>query len=445
MTITISGNNDLGARDMYLQRSIYNGYILTALNKVNSPQIETIQIKDFLKDEKLLIGRVDPFGNPLLIDNVYLKTFTVGVGGSQAVAANFVIDAFSDMQLEFQNALRVGKVDNDSVALGELAAKKGYIDPSDGYFKHRERLTKIFRRYILGSRKIDEIKDFETFVPVFLDFVAQVASRNPITETMYILTNKNSVLSSGLALEIYEGDYGDDVLKYDLFYDDINFEYLKNLAYGHGFVIDKHIPWRLVADLNSPQMAPYIENALNAPGAKAGFVLETMYSRPHLDDIDNIADIMLKMYNMVARLRPRSIKKTSNATTSLGSSKSVFRKCSRKQSFTRKLTSLKEVSKLPLSYWIDKYVRVRNAETGLRYDDATLNIIIKNTTDLANSLDIRAAVRYTATKFDNFEHFNGSLFHDVVRFEMREDPNATGDSVDERVQRSVQASNFVIY
>ena len=68
MTITISGNNDLGARDMYLQRSIYNGFILTALNKVNSPQIETIQIKDFLKDEKLLIGRVDPFGNPLLID-----------------------------------------------------------------------------------------------------------------------------------------------------------------------------------------------------------------------------------------------------------------------------------------------------------------------------------------------------------------------------------------
>tara|TARA_R100000234_G_scaffold71048_1_gene43652 strand:+ start:3186 stop:4523 length:1338 start_codon:yes stop_codon:yes gene_type:complete len=445
MAITISGNNNLGARDMYLQRSMYNGYILTALNKVNSPQIETIQIKDFLKDEKLLIGRVDPFGNPILIDRNYLKSFSSGVGGSQVTAVNFVIDAFQDMQNKFQNALRLGKVDNDSQALGELSAKKGYNDPSDGYFKHRQRLTKIFRRYILGSGKIDEIRDFETFVPIFLDFVTQMTPRNPITETMYILTSKSSVLDSGLAIEIYEGDYGDDVLKYDLFYDDINFEYLKNLAYGHGFVIDKHIPWRLVADLNSPQMAPYIENALTVPGAKAGFVLEAMYNRPHLDDIDNVADIMLKMYNMAARLRPRSIKKASSATTSLGSSKTVFKKCTRSQSFARKLTSAREVTQLPLSYWIDKYVKVRNAETGLRYDNATLDVIIKNATDLANSLDISAAVRYTATKFDNFEHFNGSLFHDVVRFEMREDPNATGDSVDERVQRSVQASNFVIY
>ena len=97
MAIKISGNNNLGARDMYLQRSIYNGYILTALNKVNTPQIETIQIKDFLKDERLLIGRVDPFGNPILIDKDYLKSFSSGVGGSQATAANFVINAFTDM------------------------------------------------------------------------------------------------------------------------------------------------------------------------------------------------------------------------------------------------------------------------------------------------------------------------------------------------------------
>ena len=98
-----------------------------------------------------------------------------------------------------------------------------------------------------------------------------------------------------------------------------------------------------------------------------------------------------------------------------------------------------------MSFWLDKYVRIRNAETGLKYDEPTINIIARNAFDLNNSLDNYTAMRYIGTKFDNVEHFGGSLFHDIVRLEMREDPNATGESVDERVQRSVQASNFVVY
>ena len=98
-----------------------------------------------------------------------------------------------------------------------------------------------------------------------------------------------------------------------------------------------------------------------------------------------------------------------------------------------------------MSYWVDKYVKIRNVETGVKYDDATLSIIARNATDLINSLDNYTAMRYIGTKFDNVEHFGGSLFHDIVRLEMREDPNATGESVDERVQRSVQSSNFVVY
>ena len=445
MAIRISGNNNLDSREMFIQRNIYNGYILASLNGVRDVQFETLQIKDFIKDEKLLLGRVDNFGNPILIGNTHLKSFTTAVGGSQATAANFVVDAFTDMQAEYDAARRIGKVDNDSVALGNLAPVKGYTSPTDAYFTHRKRLMNIFKRYVIGSDRLKEIKDFETFVPVFMDFVSEISPRNAITETKYILTSKNSVLNSGLALEIYDGDYGDDVLKYNLFYNDINFEFLKNLAYSHGFVIDKHIPWRLVADISSPRMEPYIENALGIPGAKGGYALQTMYDNPHLDDLNSVADLMVRAYNMVARAKPRTVKKNSSATTSLGSSKTAFKKCAIKQFTTRRLTSLREVSRLPLSYWVDKYVRIRNIETGLRYDDTTLGIIIRNAIDLENSLDSRASVRYIATKFDNFEHFNGSLFYKLTRLDMREDPNATGKSVDEKVQRSVQSSNFVVY
>ena len=107
--------------------------------------------------------------------------------------------------------------------------------------------------------------------------------------------------------------------------------------------------------------------------------------------------------------------------------------------------SLDYATALPTSYWVDKYVKIRNAETGLGYDDATVDIIIKNTTQLINNLDIFTGMRYIASKFDNVAHLEGSLFYDITRTEMSQDPNATESSVKERVQRSVQDSNFVQY
>jgi len=430
---------------MFIQRSIYDGYILSALDNVDGLQLETIQIKDFIKDEKMLIGRVDAFGNPILLNPLYVKSFASKIGGSQVKAVNFVVDAFKDMQEEFEAALRVGKVSTNSQALDSLAPVKGYMDPSVSYADYRKKLVDFFRDYVFRTKRLKHIRDFETFVPIFMDFATQITAINPITETMYILTSKNSVLSSGLAIEIYNGDYNDDALKLDLFYQGVNFEYLKNLAYGHGFVIDKHIPWRFVADINSPQMAPYVQNATLLPEAGAGAVLEFLYTRPHLDDLNNIASLMVECYSNIVRLRPRAVIKTSSATASTRSAKTTFTKCAKKEAFTRRVVSLQDLASLPLSYWIDKYVKIRNIETGLHYDEATANIITRNAVDLANSLDTQTSTRYIATKFDNFEHFRGSLFHDLTRIQMSSDPNATGDLVDERVQRSVQASNFVVY
>ena len=445
--IYIYGNNGLKAKEMFTQRNTYDIFALSALDKVQRPQLETRQIKDFIKDEKMLIGRVDALGNPILLDTGLLKSFISTVGGSQGAAANFVVDSFADMQKEFNHALRVGKIDTQSTALSELKVKKAYTDPKDSYLKYRDTQIEVFRRFVMRKNRIDKIKDFDSFVPVFMDFVNTSAPDYPLTETMYILSKRNSVLASGLAVEIYDGDYGDDASKIDLFYNDINFEYLKNLAYGHGFVIDKHIPWRLIADMNSPQMKPYIGNAIGLPGDEFGANAELflMFNQPHYDGINSISDLMLKSYNKIAKLRPRTIRKMSSATASPDSSTTAFRKCASRTIINRRLVSLRGISTYPMSFWLDKYVRIRNAETGLKYDEPTINIIARNAFDLNNSLDNYTAMRYIGTKFDNVEHFGGSLFHDIVRLEMREDPNATGESVDERVQRSVQSSNFVVY
>ena len=99
----------------------------------------------------------------------------------------------------------------------------------------------------------------------------------------------------------------------------------------------------------------------------------------------------------------------------------------------------------PNSFFLEIYAEIRNLETGIKYKNGTMNSIIKNATDLSNSLDLNAALGYIARKFDNIEHFGGSLFYDVTRLEMAEDPEARESDVEEKVVRSVQNSNFVLY
>ena len=94
---------------------------------------------------------------------------------------------------------------------------------------------------------------------------------------------------------------------------------------------------------------------------------------------------------------------------------------------------------------LDLYTKIRNFETGLLYSQGTVESIASNAIDLENKLDIPTAMRYIISKFDNVEHHGGSFFHDTVRLEMAEDPTATDSDVSDRVQRSVQASNFVVY
>lgn len=441
---TFSDKSGLGARQMFLERIVYDGLILTELAGVSGYQEETRQIKDFLKTEKLLVGRVDTLGNPILLDTTRLEAYATAFGGNNLSALNFVISAFTSMKEKFDKDLRRGTVNPDSVALGELDIKRGFVDPRAAYNNYMLSKKQKFLNFAVSNNLINKIEDFDSFVEIYMDYIIQNAAREPYTQTMYILTGKNSVLSSGLAIEIYEGDYNDDNVKLDLFYRDPNFEYLKNLAYSHGFVIDKHVPWRLVADLNSPNLERFIQPTL--PVSTAGqSALLLFYTKPHLDDIADISNAMIETYDEIANARPTTTVREPTATASSNSATTVFSNCKKSKVINRFAVGSEYAASLPASYWIDKYVKIRNAETGLGYDDATINTIIKNTTQLINNLDIFTGMRYIASKFDNVAHLEGSLFYDITRIEMSQDPNATESSVKERVQRSVQDSNFVQY
>lgn len=432
---------------MLINRQVYNGYILTLLEDVTEPTLETAQIKDFQKDEKMLYGRLDTaIKNTIFPKPQYITGFSTGRRDA-LTAVSFVVRAFNDMKAKFDRDFKNGNINPDSPVLSDLTVRKAYTNPTDQYNNYTNLFVQQFFRFVSDNGYLKVLSSFESFVPIFMEYVKLVGKNVPITRTMFFLSKFISPRSTGLVLEIYEGDYGDDKLKEELFYRDRNFEYLKNLAYVFGFMIDKHIPWRLVADLNSPRMKNYIRETIGPQEPTASTALITTHIQTYPDDINILVTLMVSCYNEIARLRPRTSITNPASTVNKNSSMTTFgENCRTKKTIYRMSTTVDEVrSLLPDSYFLGLYAEIRNIETGIHYNQGIMRNIIKNATDLANSLDTSTALGYIVSKFDNVEHFGGSLFYDITRLDLAEDPSASEKDVEEVVRRSVQASNFVIY
>jgi hypothetical protein len=439
-----NGRNNLPAKQMITERARYSVRALTLLDRVNDLTLETNQIKDLNLDERIFIGRIDENNNPLFVKQRLLQSF--GNPTPSKVGLNFVVDAFTDMKAKFDRDLALGNINRNAPALTELVVKKSYINPFDSYGRLLDARIQQFKNYVISNNALKRIHNFESFADVFMEYVEDTAASLPITRSMYFLTRDYSPLNSGLALEIDNAPYDVDQYKADAYLSQRNFEYFKNLASSYGFIIDKNIPWRLIADLNSPQMTPYIENTFGFAGG-SNYVLAVAFTQTYNDDIPSIADMMTKFYNSIVEYRFRTVVKEPGATTTQHSAKTVFNKCSTKT----KIITRKKVNpvKLPTSYddswWLDKYIRIRNIESELNYSETVLNNIIENATDLVKRVDRGSAMSYTISKFDNVEHFNGSTFYDVTRLDFAEEGLGLESDVKETVQRSVQASNFVVY
>ena len=439
----MAARNGMPSREMIISRADFSVNAIPFLPNETGPTLETRQLKDFLLNEKIFIGRVDGSFNPVFVNDKELDGF--GRGSGTKTGLRVVTAAFRDMKKKFDRDFEQGKINRNAPALTELSVKKAYSNPYDQYRKDIDSRVQEFLSYIKNNRLINTIEDFDSFVNPFLQYIKDTAKERPITRSMYFLTRRYSPLSTGLAFEVDNAPYSEDQYKIDAYYRQKNFQYFKNLASRYGFVIDKNIPWRLVADLNSPQMTPYIEKAFGFPGG-SNYVLAVAYTQTYGDDVPSIINLMVQFYNRVAQHRRKTVIKESGPTVGAGG-RTAFNACSRRGKTIRRrqIDPRRMPNAYPDGFWLDKYARIRNIETGLDYNEAQIQQISKNAENIVKKLDRPSAMRYIISKFDNVQHFEGSLFYDATRLDFARQGLGAEADVAETVKRSVQASNFVIY
>ena len=119
------GKNNMSARDVFIHRSLYNGFAFSVAGEINVAPEST---KNFWFLENMHYGRIrDKSGEVSIITPKTEFLLSVGptAANKKAGALDFVVDAYEVMKQEYEKSRLQNKISSDSAYLSKLFVHKG--------------------------------------------------------------------------------------------------------------------------------------------------------------------------------------------------------------------------------------------------------------------------------------------------------------------------------
>lgn len=372
--------NNLTSRALFFQRKLYDKVAFS------SADISQTAPLDFWY-EKPFYGRSDTDSRAIHISERFLKQFPTQ-GSESFFAANFVVDAFQDMLVQFAYLRSRGAISLEG-PYANPQVTKAWISPHELYhFLMEAVLYDRFKRYINQFGFETRIKDFPSFVKVFVNFINSETPRIPITRSKAILTNKLTPMVSGLAVEVADQSHSEDAPKIEEFINDPNFPTFKEIAMRFGFSIDKHAPWRLIADLGSPAMDKY----LNSYDLQSDTVIDRYYYKSHLLDLELLKSYVVEFYNSYVTAKPTVVQ----PRFGIDRNNQVIVKTKKIERQPEEIEQLDE--ELGDWFWLRMYTFIRAREENKMWNQAYFEIIVRNAFYYLNGKDLDTAIEYIDRK-----------------------------------------------
>lgn len=212
---------------------------------------------NFNVGEKFLYGRVDHYYTPLV---TYTPVFFEDLlsarppvhGQASLSAFGFVVEAFTQLQMHFRLCAQRGQISSKEKYLSTIEPYRAYENPHRLYATYADTYDNTLVAHLKDPTL--KILDFRDFVREIKLLLYKGGPTYPYTTAGYIKSRTAPIFISGLAIEIADLKYDDDVSKVAHFIRSSNWEFYLKTCSAFGFMVDANIPWRLVADLNSPTM-----------------------------------------------------------------------------------------------------------------------------------------------------------------------------------------------
>lgn len=203
---------------------------------------------------------------------------------------------------------------------------------------------------------------------------------------------------SGLVIEIADLDASNDHEKAKQFVQSKNWQFFVNAARTYGFMIDKNVPWRLIADIGvSPVVSPMIEYAAVYGADTTDKILFRYFAPSYVNYYSSFQSRLLNIYNTV---------KTRNIQYTIECGGKTVSKVKKPRDY-RDLSTLQSL--YSEAYFLELYcsIRMLEEESNIAENDQklTINDVIKMV-DFSNKYKAIAQFeRYLNKPFD----YQGSL------------------------------------
>ena len=248
-------------------------------------------------------GKVNLFEEPIYVNEYYLKQAKTQ-GTVFALAP--VVDAYQDLyEYIKRQRLQTGNfvLPSDSVYRA-VDARKGWSSLNSNYSQYLQNLAQGFTSDYLTPAMEGKIIDFKSFLKIFIEFVTGgLANDVPITLTAYMRSKFCSPRVSGLTIDVFEADHGDDKLK-EGFLRDGGYKFWSETAEKFGFFINKNAPWSITANvLGSVPFSRYMSRH-GVPFGEAEKTFDIFYRSAYDIEIPIMSHYLAEIYNNYVISRP---------------------------------------------------------------------------------------------------------------------------------------------
>jgi hypothetical protein len=389
------GKNGDNAFDVYKRRLLYKDAAYPELPPDYGVHEKGFEFEPFPIDmwyDKPYFGRYDLGANPIYLLEENLKQIPTENKNETFFAINFVVDAFEDLQKHYTKALNSRSINKD-FPLSNLPVAQAYISPDDLYQNYINNLFQVFvLNYLQPLGLHCTINNFSDFLGHLRDYFSKTGQGNPLTFSGFIGSKRCPTNVCGLFIDLQPSGFSDDAKKYKDFLIKNDFSFFISSAKNHGFLVDKNVPWRLVADISSPKMREYMKNYQE--GLNKDNLFSSYYKKAYATDIKMMMNNIIAFYNNYVSSRPYNSKPAHAYTRGdVGTTKEVRKTITRNK--LRDKTGIREIlDKYGEQDVLDFYFLIKTYETGMKLTDTSRNAIIEETMARKEALGLPYALSF---------------------------------------------------
>ena len=348
-------------------------------------------VKDLHFAERLHYGVID-HENSSVVPN---ENFLVSVGDFRLF--DFVADSYSLARLNCLSAVSKGMMSDESFFVN-FDVKSAYTDPRLKYGRYLNGILQYYNETHIPTfiGKLS-IASYDDYVKHFFKFFLENTDVPYLTMTSWNVSNRSSILDTGLGLSVLNLPVDEDKRKMDEIINTPEFQYYKDLTLNMGFSINHNNPNILVYDLNSPA-GRTIRRSYGLDNL--GAIFNKRYIKTYTIDYNLIYNKLSIYYNKYVNKNPfiRDVKIQGCQTVSEYLMPQPWDGLSKTYSDEEELML---------------YSRIRNKEEGSPFSQQKLDNIYKKSIYFMKKVDKPRAMSYINNMFRDQVWNKNNGYHDI--------------------------------